>query len=446
MASPTQVKVRKLQRTLYRTAKAEPKRRFHALYDKLYRSDVLGQAWKLVRSNKGAAGIDQVTIEKIEAEGVESLLRDLAQDLKDESYRVKPLRRVLIPKSQGKELRPLSIPTVKDRIVQAALKIVIEPIFEADFTESSFGYRPKKAPHDALQVVIDQAWRGRRWVVETDIASCFESIPHDRLIEEVQKRIVDRHILKLLRAMLNAGVMEDGAIRRSSSGTPQGGVISPLLANVYLNRLDRSWDAAKHGVLVRYVDDLVVMCKTRYEAEAALRALRTNLAELGLEVKEAKTQIVHLKEGGQGLDFLGFQHKWVRAKRSKHVCFLARWPSKRAMQSARRRIHEITAPDKLCHPVESTVKTINRFLAAWSEYFRYGNSSDHLAKLESYATWRLGTYLALRHGRRRRESWQAMDRYMPSQLSLVSLNGIVVAPRPNKPWRVKPNAYGKGRR
>jgi RNA-directed DNA polymerase len=264
-------KVRELQRTLYRAAKADPGRRFHALHDKVHRRDVLERAWELVRRNRGAAGIDQATIAQVEQHGVDRLLDELAADLRDGSYRPLPARRVFIPKPGSRERRPLSIPAVRDRVVQAALKLAIEPVFEADFLPCSFGFRPARSAHDALQVLVDEAWRGRRWVVETDIANCFEAIPHDRLMAVLEERIVDRHVLKLLRSMLSAGVMTDGAVRRSDAGTPQGGVISPVLCNVYLHRLDRQWQTRGHGVLCRYADDLVVMCKTRSEAVGGAR-------------------------------------------------------------------------------------------------------------------------------------------------------------------------------
>ena len=229
--------VRELQRTLYRAAKADPGRKFHALHDKVHRRDVLERAWELVRRNRGAAGIDQTTIADVEQHGVHRLLDELARDLKDGSYRPLAARRVFIPKPGSHERRPLSIPAVRDRVVQAAVRIVLESIFEADFLPCSFGFRPRKSAHDALQVVLDETWTGRRWVAETDIASCFEAIPHKGLMAAVEERIVDRKLLKLLRVMLRAGVMENGAIVRRTAGTPQGGVISPLLANVYLNRL-----------------------------------------------------------------------------------------------------------------------------------------------------------------------------------------------------------------
>ncbi|MEX2619340.1 MAG: reverse transcriptase domain-containing protein [Egibacteraceae bacterium] len=255
VASPAkQDKVRELQRTLYRAAKADPGRRFHALYDKVHRRDVLERAWANVRRKRGAAGIDQETIADVEEYGVSRLLDELAAELREHRWRPLPARRVFIPKPGTSEQRPLSIPRVRDRIVQAATKIVIEPVFEADFLPCSFGFRPQRAQQDALQVLIDEAWQGRRWVVESDVASCFEAIPHDGLMQAVEERICDRHVLKLLRAMLRAGVMQDGAVRKPVTGTPQGGVISPLLCNVYLHRLDREWQTDGAGELVRFAD------------------------------------------------------------------------------------------------------------------------------------------------------------------------------------------------
>jgi len=245
-----------LQHALYRAAKADPGRRFHALYDKIRRRDVLWRAWAAVRRNNGAPGIDKITLAAVEEYGVTRLLDELASELEEHRYRPLPARRVYIPKpgAPAGEQRPLSIPPVRDRIVQAAVKIVLEPVFEADFAPCSFGFRPKRSPHDALQVLVEECARGRRWVVETDIASCFSAIPHEKLMQAVEERICDQPVLKLLRAMLRAGVMEDGQVRRPVTGTPQGGVFSPVMCNVYLHRLDRAWDEAD-GVLVRFADD-----------------------------------------------------------------------------------------------------------------------------------------------------------------------------------------------
>jgi group II intron reverse transcriptase/maturase len=440
--------VRELQRTLYRTAKADPGRRFHALYDKVSRRDVLERAWELVRANKGAAGIDQQTIADIEHYGVSRLLDELAADLRDGSYRALPARRVFIAKpGREGEQRPLSIPAVRDRVVQAATKIVVEPIFEADFLPCSLGFRPKRSQHDALQVLIDQSWKGRRWVLESDVSNCFEAIPHSGLMSAIEERVSDRNLLKLLRAMLRAGVMADGAVHREVAGTPQGGVLSPVLCNVYLHRLDRQWATRGHGELVRFADDLVVCCHSKREAEAALSALRSILAELGLEPKAAKTRIVHLAEGGEGLDFLGFHHRRVRGERGyKHLRFLARWPSREAMQRARERIREITDYKRLRDPVEVIVQDLNRFLRGWANYFRYGNSRLHFTRITTYALRRLARFVAKRHKRAAGYGMTVVAFVSPNRMGLVNLDRLVVTPSPFRDWRVKPNAAGEGRR
>ena len=429
-------------------AKADPKRRFHALYDKVYRRDVMARAWDQVRRNRGTAGIDRITLTDVERYGASQMLDELSLDLREGRYRPLPGRRVWIPKPGTEERRPLSIPAVRDRIVQAALKIVIEPIFEADFLACSFGFRPKKSAQDALQVLIDEAWRGRRWVVETDIASCFEAIPHDRLMAVIEERVCDRHVLKLLRALLRAGVMEEGMVRHPETGTPQGGVVSPLLANVYLNQLDRAWQRRGRGVLCRYADDLVVKCRSREEADEVLTLLRIILAELGLEPKEAKTRTVHLREGGEGIDFLGFHHRWVRnrGRHGRHLTFLARWPSRKAMQAARDRIRDLTDRRRLLLPAEEIVDDVNRFLRGWAGYFRYGNSTRSFDKIRTYTVSRLGIFVANRRKKSRRLGFHFVAYLSPNNLGLINLNGSVVAPRPNRPWRVKPNAVGEGRR
>lgn len=438
-----------MQHALYRAAKADPGRRFHALSDKVYRRDVLWRAWASVRRNNGAAGIDRTTLADVEEYGVARLLDELAADLRDGRWRPVPARRVYIPKPASTERRPLSIPTVRDRIVQAAVKIVIEPVFEADMLDCSYGFRPKRAAHDALQVLIDESWRGRRWVVETDIANCFEAIPHEKLMQAVEERVCDQGVLRLLRAMLRAGVMENGTVRRPVTGTPQGGVVSPLLANIYLHRVDRAWSVREHGVLVRYADDLVVMCASRRQAEAALERLRVLLADLGLAPKAAKTRIVHLAVGGEGFDFLGFHHRLVRSKGrvgSRGVTFLARWPARRAMQHARDRIRDLTLRSRLWLPVEEIVVDVNRFLRGWAAYFRYGNSARHFDKIRDYALMRLAGVIAKRHHRPRAFGRYVVTVASPNQLGLIALHGTVAAPRPFRAWRERPNAAGERRR
>jgi RNA-directed DNA polymerase len=436
-----------LQHALYRAAKADPGRRFHALMDKVFRRDVLWRAWAMVRRNDGAPGIDKITLEAVEEYGIDRLLGELASELREGRYRPLPARRVLIPTPGTGEKRPLSIPAVRDRIVQAALKTVFEPVFEADFLPCSFGFRPRLSAHDALQVPVEECARGRRWVVETDIASCFSAIPHGKLVEAVEERICDQPVLKLLRAMLRAGVMDDGQVRREAAGTPQGGPISPVMCNVYLHRLDRVWDD-RDGELCRYADDLIVMCWSRSQAEAALERLTVLLADLGLEPKAAKTRIVHLEEDGEGFDFLGFHHRLVRSRGlhgKKRVAFLARWPSGRAVQHARDRIRELTARRRLLLPPEVIAQDVNAFLRGWAAYFRYGHTARCLSKIRRYAWMRLTLFISKKH-RRSRHFGQYVMLNAPPALRLVSLYGITVPPRAGKPWREKPNAGGERRR
>ena len=431
-------RVRALQHALYRAAKADPGRQFHALFDKVHRRDVLQRAWEQVRRNRGAPGIDRTTLAAVEEYGVTRLLGELAADLKNGSYHPLPARRVFIPKPGRAERRPLSIPAVRDRVVQTAAKIVLEPVFEADFLPCSFGFRPKRAAHDALQVLLDETFRGRAWVVETDIANCFSAIPHDRLMLAVGERVCDRNVLKLLRAMLRAGVMEDGQVRRPATGTPQGGPLSPLLCNAYLHRLDRAWSAPEHGELVRFADDLVVCCQSRVQAEAALARLTGLLASLGLEPKAAKTRIVHLAVGGEGFDFLGFHHRLVRARGrtgARRITFLARWPSRQAAQHARDRVRELTARSRLLVPVDQVVWEVNGFLRGWAGYFRYGNSAREFDKISTFALARAALFMAKRHKHSRAWGWRLVAYQAPDRLGLISLTGTVVAPRPIWGWR-----------
>jgi RNA-directed DNA polymerase len=441
-------KVRALQHTLYRAAKADPGRRFHALWDKVLRRDVLWRAWVAVRVNDGAPGIDRITLDQVEQYGVTRLLDELAGELRTGRYRPLPARRVFIPKpGQPTERRPLSIPSVRDRVVQAAVKIVLEPIFEADMLPCSFGFRPKRSAHDALQVLINEQVHGRRWVVETDIADCFSAIPHEKLMQAVEERICDQKVLKLLRLMLRAGVMEDGTVRREVTGTPQGGPLSPLLCNVYLHRLDRAWDDAD-GVLVRFADDLIAMCWSRDQAQRALASLTRLLAELGLQPKAAKTRIVHLEVGGQGLDFLGFHHRLARSKGlngRRPVSFLARWPTDKAVRHARDRIRDIARSTRML-PVETVVEDLNRFLGGWAAYFRYGHSHRQFAKIRFLAAERLALLLARRHNRSRDFGWRMLARASPSYLGLITLSGIIVTPSPQRYWRARSNAGGERRR
>ena len=423
LANNAEDKVRRLQVKLYQAAKQSPARRFHALYDKIYRDDILHRAWEQVCRNRGAAGVDGVTITQVEAAGVEVLLTELAEELKAERYSPLPSRRVWLPKPQG-DPRPLGVPALRDRIVETAAKLVLEPIFEADFLDCSYGYRPKRSAQQALDRLREEVRRGRRWVVDADIKNFFDVLDHQRLMECLRERLSDRRVLTLLRGWLKAGVLDGQTLLHPEVGTPQGAIVSPLLANVYLTRLDRAWETEHKakGVLLRFADDLVVLCWTRAEAEAALQTLRQVLLALGLEVAEAKTRIVQLQPEVPGIDFLGFHHRMVRGFRDPRRNFLARWPSKKAMRTARARIRDLTDRRWLLRPVPDVVAAVNSFLGGWAAYFSRGNSTRHFHAIDQYVVERLGLFLSKKHGR---SGWRYGGYLLGSSLKNIGLCRLV---------------------
>ncbi len=398
-------KVRHLQRRLWAAAKRSPGRRFHALYDHIHRSDVLWEAWRRVRSKRGGAGVDGRTLAEVERYGVDRFLEEIGTVLRVKRYRPEVVLRRYIPKGDGRK-RPLGIPTVRDRVVQMAAKLVLEPVFEADFLPVSYGFRPKRSATDALETLRKLGAKGHHHVLDADIRDYFSSINHEKLLRLVARRVSDRRVLKLLRLMLEAGVMEDGAVRETRVGTPQGGVISPLLSNVYLHVLDTLWTrhSAPLGTLVRYADDFVVMCRTRSQCEQAEERVRVILARLGLELQPDKTRRVELFDGQEGFDFLGCHlHKRLSGRiweeSGRRLYFLQRWPSQRSMQRIRQRVKELT-PRSRCHAdLRDVIADLNPVLRGWGEYFRTGNAAKRFIQLDRYVWRRLRRLRLARKGR-----------------------------------------------
>ena len=428
-------KVRQLQRRLWVAAKRSPKRRFHVLWDRIYRRDVLWAAWRRVKANRGAAGVDRETLVDVEQYGVERMLDELHVLLRAGRYRPQPVLRRYIPKADGRQ-RPLGIPTIRDRVAQMATTIVLEPIFEADFRSSSYGFRPKRSATQALETLRVHGARGGNHVLDADIRDYFGSIDHAKLLTLVALRISDRRVLKLLRQWLTAGVLEERLWRATVAGTPQGGVISPLLSNIYLHVLDRVWEdrCAHVGTLVRYADDFVVMCDTKAQVEEARHRVSAVLTRLGLELHSEKTRVVDLSHGREGFDFLGCHlHKrmsgpiWERSR--QRVYYLQRWPSHRAMARVRARVRALTSRSRCHEDLRHVVAAINPVLRGWAQYFRTGNAATKFHHIDRYVEERLRGLLRKRAGSRvsagRAEAWR---RPFFEALGLVRLRGTIQYP------------------
>ncbi len=383
-------KVGELQEAIYQAAKANAARKFHALYDRMGRRDVLKEAWVQVRANGGAPGVDGKTIEGIKEEGEDQFLDGIERDLREKTYRPSPLRRVWIPKPNGK-VRGLSIATVRDRVVQTAAKLVLEPIFEADFEPNSYGFRPGKSAHDAVAEVTKWMNFGCEQVIDADIQGCFDNIPKLALLEAVARRVADGAMLKLIRRWLDCGVMEGENLLRPERGTPQGSPLSPLLANIYLDRLDKGWKASgleargcADAHLVRYADDLVILAK--WDAMKARETLETILTSMGLRLSEEKTRVVEAQEG---FDFLGFHfERKYDPRRGKRV---TRWyPSEKSERKVLERIRQMTQTRSLAKgTVHEVKKTLEPVLRGWGNYFQPSMAGESFSRVWWYAHSRL---------------------------------------------------------
>lgn len=381
-------KVRQLQNKLYLTAKKCQKRRFHALYDKVYRDDVLIEAWKRVKANKGSSGVDGIRIEDIEKMGIEKYLKELKKELIEGEYIPSPVKRVMIPKADGSE-RPLGIPTVRDRIVQMAAKIAIEPVFEADFRECSYGFRPKRSAKQALEVVRKACNNKGYYVVDADIEKFFDNVNQDKLMILIEQRISDRRILKLIRQWMRSGILYGNILTISELGTSQGSVISPLLANIYLNTLDGLWEkyGRTHGILVRYADDTVIICKNKKSANHAQSLLQYIMGKLDLRLHPVKTKIINMWDGTKGFDFLGLHHRRFSRinKKGNRYGETYQYPSKKAMKKMKRTVKEsVNQRYLLVKTEEELIKVLNPKITGWKNYYKTRNDRKWMRAIDWY--------------------------------------------------------------
>jgi RNA-directed DNA polymerase len=403
-------KLSSLRQKLYLKAKQEPKFRFYALYDRIYRRDVLTSAYRIARANHGKGGVDGVSFEQIEAAegGVEGFVEKLHADLQRKQYRPSAVRRVYIPKADGRQ-RPLGIPTIRDRVVQTAVLLILEPIFEADFMECSYGFRPKRSAHDALDEVRKHLKQGLTAVFDADLKGYFDSIPQDKLIKCLQMRIVDRSVLKLIRMWLAAPVEEDDGhggkkVSRRGKGTPQGGVISPLLANVYLHWFEKVFYATSgpgtwaKAQIVRYADDFMVLA--RYQGNRLTGFIESKIESwLGLELNRTKTKVVNLRQSGASVDFLGYTFRYDRDLKGRGHRYLNIVPSRKAMQAHRDKLRKTISRGQGFVPVTRLIEIVNRQQRGWANYFSFGYPRKAMREMNWYVLHRLVGHLRRRSQR-----------------------------------------------
>ena len=440
MSLGTPEKIRTLQRKLYCKAKAEPAFRFYLLYDKIYREDILRHAYALARANAGAPGVDGITFTEIEASGVEKWLTGLREELVAKTYRPQPVRRVMIPKPGGGE-RPLGIPTIRDRVIQTAAKLVLEPIFEADFEDNAYGYRPRRGGADAIKEVHRLICRGYTDVVDADLSKYFDSIPHSDLLKSVARRIVDRHVLRLIKLWLKAPIEErdeDGRRRmsggkRSTCGTPQGGVASPMLANIYMNRFLRHWRRTARGEafrahVVSYADDFVIL--SRGHAAEALTWTKAVMARLGLSINEVKTSLKDART--ESFDFLGYTFGPHRFRKDGHW-YLGASPSKKSVQRLKTKVGELLVPgNKGAWP--EVRDRLNRLLRGWSTYFSYGTRLQAYRAIDRHVYDRVRNFLVKRHKVQGRGTRYFSPEYVFGELGVLHLRRVHLG---SPPWAVQ---------
>src|ERR1700686_1605173 len=403
MRLETPMKIRMLQRKLYQKAKEEPNYRFYLLYDKMYREDILAHAYALAKSNQGAPGVDGQSFQGIESQGLEEWLTGIREELRNKTYEPQPVRRKMLEKPGGGQ-RPLGIPTIRDRVVQTAAKLVLEPIFEADFEDNAYGYRPKRSGADAISQVHRALRQGQTDVVDADLSKYFDMIPHSALMQSVARRIVDRHVLHLIKMWLRAPVEErdeDGTRRMSGGkgntrGTPQGGVASPLLANIYMNRFLKHWRLTGcgdtfHAHVVSYADDFVILSRGR--AAEALAWTKAVMTKLGLTINEAKTSLRNARQ--ERFDFLGYSFGAHRFEANGNW-YLGASPSKKSVQRLKKRIGDLLVPSNI-DPWPEVCDKLNRSLRGWSNYFGYGSRGKAYRSVDQYVFERARRFLVRRH-------------------------------------------------